>query len=203
MKPHDYYSRYDHFLQLNLTKVGSFRTIAFWLKEYQKIIDVGCGVGHLTNYWKATGIDKDNKGIELARKNFPNTKFIHSDISKTLPFASSSIEVIVCYNVLEHLDNQAREKFFTEAKRILRKNGIIIAGYIDEDFWLNRLLASLFKDYGLNDSTHLVSWKIPDFKEEISRHFQIIKSKKTSPYGKFTFLTKFLKGEMLLFAKVK
>lgn len=201
MKPKNYYSRYDHFFKIDLNKVGSFKTIKDWLKNSKIILDIGCGVGHLTNYWGATGVDNDPKAIDLAKKRFPKTKFLVGDATKKIPFDTNSIDAIVCYNVLEHLTNQARENFFQEAKRVLKKDGIIIAGYIDEDFWLNRLLAKLFKNYGINDPTHQVSWKITDFEKEIGKHFRITGEKQTSPYGKLIFITKFLEGELLILAK--
>lgn len=202
MKPKNYYSRYDHFLKIDFNKVSSFKTIKDWLKGSKEILDVGCGVGHLTNYWGATGIDNDPRALDLARKRFPKTKFILCNIEKKLPFENQTIDAIVCYNVLEHLTNPAREGFSLEAKRVLKKEGRFIAGYIDEEFWFNCLLARLFKDYGINDPTHLVSWKIADFKKEIGKYFKIIDEKKTSPYGKFTFITKYLKGERVVLAKM-
>lgn len=202
MKPKNYYCRYDHFLKTDLNKVSSFKTIKDWLKNSKIILDIGCGVGHLTSFWGAMGLDNDKKAVVLARQRFPKTKFIFGDATKKIPFDTNSIDAIVCYNVLEHLTDQARENFFQETKRVLKKDGIIIAGYIDEDFWLNRLLAKLFKNYGINDPTHQVSWKITDFEKEISKHFRITDEKQTSPYGKLTFITKFLKGERLILAKV-
>lgn len=202
-KPRDYYFRYNHFLKLNLDRIESFAVIKRWLNGKKMIIDVGCGVGHLTTFWKAIGIDYDKEALENAKKNFPNTKFIQSDVSRKIPFADQSVDAIVCYNVLEHMTDRAREGFFEEARRVLKKEGIIIAAYIDEDFWFNRLLALIFPNYGLNDPTHLVSWKLADFKEEIGRHFKIISTKMVSPYGKLIFMTRFLKGEMVILAKKK
>ncbi len=201
MKPKDYYSRYNHFLNINLSKVESFQTIKNWLQGKKKIIDAGCGVGHLTSFWKVVGVDNDSQAIKIAKKHFPRTKFILGNITKKLPFKTSSIDAVICYNVLEHLPDQGRNKFFKEAKRVLKKNGVLIAGYIDEDYWFNRLLASIFPNYGIKDPTHLVSWKVSDFKKEVSKNFKIIKEKRTSPYGKLTFITCFLKGEVIILTR--
>lgn len=201
MKPKAYYSRYDHFLNLDLSKINSFQTIKNWLKKRNKIVDIGCGLGHLTSFWQAMGIDNDPQAIKIAKKHFPQTKFILSDVTKKLPFKTNSIDALICYNILEHLTNKARRKFFNQAKRILKKNGIFIAGYADEDYWFNRLLAFLIPNYGIKDPTHLVSWKVSDFKKEVSKYFKIVKEKQTSPYGKLIFITKYLKGEVLLLTK--
>lgn len=202
MKPKDYYSRYDHFLNLDLSKVESFQTIKEWLKGRKRIVDIGCGVGYLTSFWKAVGIDNDPQAIKIAKKRFPKTKFILGDATKKLPFKTNSIDAVVCYNILEHLPDEGREKFFKEAKRVLKKDGLFIASYIDEDYWLNRLLALLLPSYGIKDPTHLVSWKVPNFRRAVFKHFLTVKEKRTSQYGKLIFLTRFFKGELLIKAKI-
>lgn len=196
-KPANYYDRYHHYLKLNLREVESARTIKKWLRGKKKIIDIGCGAGHQTAFLGATGIDHDPQALKIAKKHFPKTKFILGDITQKLPFKKNSVDALVCSNVLEHLTNKGREKFFAEAKKILKKDGVFILSYVDLSHWMNHLLASLIPDYGIKDPTHLVSWSIPEFKKYISRHFQIIKEKKVSPYGRLIFVTQFIKGEFV------
>jgi len=201
MKPGRYYSRYYHFLTLDPSRIESFKVIKSWLRGKEKIIDLGCGLGYLTSFWNAVGLDNSPQAIEIAQKRFPKTRFILADISKKLPFRDKSIDAFVCYNILEHLNNRNRKKLFAEIKRTLKKNGFLIAAYTDETFWLNRLLAFLIPNYGIKDPTHLVSWTPEEFKKELSQHFKILKEKQTSQYGKLISITRFLKGEILLLVK--
>lgn len=202
VKPTNYYSRYQHFLNLDLVKVESFKTIKNWLEGKKKIVDLGCGIGYLTSFLGATGIDNDPLVFEIAKKNFPKTKFIPTDIT-SLPFKNRLVDAFVCYNILEHLNKEERKKLFEEIKRTLKKDGILIAAYADETFWFNRLLAFLIPNYGIKDPTHKVSWTPEEFKKEISQHFKIIKERKTSQYGKLIPLTHFLKGEVVILARQK
>lgn len=202
MKPSNYYDRYNHFLQTDLSQISSFRTIKEWLRGSKTILDIGCGTGHLTNYWKATGIDNDKEAIEIAKKRFPKTKYLLGDATQKISLAENSVDAVICYNVLEHLTGQERASLYRQVKRILKKNGRFIAGYIDEDYWLNRILAKLFKNYGLNDPTHKVSWKIPDFKNAIEKDFTFVDQKYTSPYGKLVFVAKYFKGELIIKTKL-
>lgn len=201
MKNMAYYGQYSHFHKVDLNKVSSFKTIKDWLGSSKNAIDIGCGVGHLTAFLSITGIDNDINAICFAKKKYPKTKFILGDVTKNLPFKNRSLDAIICYNILEHLTEKGRESFFSEAKRILKKEGILIAGYIDENFWLNRILAIVLPDHAGGDSTHLVSWKLSDFENEITKNFKIIKKKKTNPYARLTFITKYLKGEEIILAK--
>jgi SAM-dependent methyltransferase len=203
MKPKNYYWRYQHFLTLNLDKVESFRVIRNWLGNRKKIVDIGCGLGHLATFWQAIGLDNDPSAIQKAKSLFPQTKFILTDAANRLPFKDNSIDAFICYNILEHLTAWARKKLFWEIKRTLKKDGVLIAGYVDETFWFNRLLAFLMSNYGINDPTHLVSFTPEEFKNEIRKNFKIVKVKKTSQYGKLIFVTRFFKGEILIKAKQK
>lgn len=203
VKPKNYYSRFNHFLTLDLRTIESFRVIKHWLKNKRKIVDIGCGIGYLTFFWQAIGIDNDSQAITIARKHFPKNQFITQDITQKLPFKTNSVNALVCYNVLEHLSPAGRQNFFKQAKRVLTKDGLFIAGHIDENYWLNHLLALIIPNYGIKDPTHLVSWTNQDFTQQVSKYFQIVKQKQTSPYGKLIFLTRFLKGELLILAKQK
>lgn len=196
----NYYSQYRHFLKLKLSRVESFFTIKKWLKNKKKILDVGCGIGYLTNYWQAIGLDVNKAAVKTAGRLFPQTKFVQANAGQKLPFPSAYFDAVVCYNILEHLTPDQREHFFQEAKRILTNQGVFIAAYADETFWFNRLLARLIPNYGIKDPTHLVSWTPADFANEVSRHFTINQTKQTSQYGKLIFVTKYLKGERLILA---
>lgn len=197
MKNSHYYRRYDHFLDLDLNKVGSFRQLKNWLKGRKKILDVGCGVGYLTNYLGATGIDNNSYAIKRAKKLYSKTRFSKANAS-SLPFPNNSFEAIVCYNVLEHLSDKQREKFYQEAKRVLKKDGLFLAGYVDENHPVTQLYSLVFPDKGKADPTHKVSWTPEKFKKEVNKNFKILEVKKTSPYGRFLPFSQLLKSEILL-----
>jgi len=121
----------------------------------------------------------------------------------SLKLEPKSVDAFVCYNVLEHLSDSQREKLFEEIKRTLKEGGVIVAGYVDEDYFVNKVKCLLIKHQVSSDSTDLVSWKLKDFIGEIEKHFKIVKSKRTSPYGRYIFFSKYLKGELILMAKSK
>jgi len=53
----------------------------------------------------------------------PDNILVH-DLSKPLPFADESIEVVYHSHVLEHLDRDDAVEFLLEIKRVLKPNGI-------------------------------------------------------------------------------
>ena len=48
------------------------------------------------------------------------SNIIAHDLSRGIPFADSSIDVVYHSHLLEHLDRQAASAFLTEVKRVLR-----------------------------------------------------------------------------------
>ena len=76
------------------------------------VLDIGCSSGYGAQFFAEnvnyTGIDYDAKIIEEAnaQKWLPNTKFIHSDLTKfENNFANTYFDTIVAFEVIEHLPN--------------------------------------------------------------------------------------------------
>jgi len=64
--------------------------------------------------------------IPLDRAKIPYPKNIYvCDVSRSLPFAESSVEVIYCSHFLEHLKQQDALFFMEECHRVLSSSGII------------------------------------------------------------------------------
>ncbi len=102
------------------------------VKEGDKILDLGCGNGRLYEFLKEkrieyTGIDSSEKLLELARKKYGvEAKFIRGD-ALSLPFADESFDKIISIAVLHHIPSkELRRKFLSEARRVLKKNGVLI-----------------------------------------------------------------------------
>lgn len=104
-----------------------------YLNEKDRVLDIGCGVGVdalnvATKVKQITGLDVDNKSLEiaqksLAHKNFKNIKFKFHDANTKLPFANQSFQKVICSDVLEHL--KKRNFALSEIKRVLKKNGLL------------------------------------------------------------------------------
>lgn len=89
------------------------------------ILDVGCGEGFtLARLKKAKigknyeGIERDDGAIELSKKLYPTLNIKKGDIY-TLPYKSNSFDLVVCTEVLEHLDEP--RKAYKELIRVSKK----------------------------------------------------------------------------------
>lgn len=102
------------------------------------ILDVGAASGWFLHELKkkfdnadCTGIDVYGKAIDYGKKKYKDIKLLRADAHK-LPFKDESFEVIVCCEVLEHVENS--EAVIREMKRVLKKNGSIIVEIDTENF---------------------------------------------------------------------
>jgi len=116
------------------------------LVKGKKVLDLGCGLGYGSRILadsaeSVIGADVSSESIETASKKYLCTKLSYrcvppADI-KPLPFEDESFDVIVTFQVLEHL---ADPKFFiSQLKRILKKDGILFIATPNRDSRLLRI----------------------------------------------------------------
>jgi 2-polyprenyl-6-hydroxyphenyl methylase / 3-demethylubiquinone-9 3-methyltransferase len=129
----------NHFLHLlktgiNPPRFGYFRdalTRQLGLRpEALSLLDVGCGGGILSEEFakigcRVTGIDPSAPSLEAARKHAAMqglTIDYRQASGENMPFESDSFDVVVCCDVLEHVDDL--EKTIHEVARILKPGGM-------------------------------------------------------------------------------
>lgn len=109
-----------------------------YIKNEDKILDLGCGNGRLLETLKSkdvfyVGLDNSKNLIEIAKKRWcydeeskKNKRFIVGD-ALSLPFPDNSFNKIFSIAVLHHIPSKKyREDFLAEAKRALVPGGILI-----------------------------------------------------------------------------
>lgn len=95
-----------------------------------KIIDIGCASGIITNYLTSiypqadiVGMDVYQEIIRYAKTKHPNIKFIVGDAHK-IPFSNDSYDLVLCYETIEHVINPM--VVLHEIKRLVKKDGVVI-----------------------------------------------------------------------------
>lgn len=92
------------------------------------VVDIACGNGRLLNMFAEKsdfhgyGVDISDKMIEQAKKLNKNMEFYVAGCEK-LPFESEKVDVMTVCAAFHHFPNV--EKFAEEAKRVLKKDGML------------------------------------------------------------------------------
>jgi len=118
----------DYYLHLN-----RYRFASSFVRD-KLCLDVGCGVGYGSAYLvrkgatKVIGGDKSENALSYARntaRTSPNGALGFKLLDATsLPFADNSFDVVVSFEVIEHVKDY--ERFLSEIRRVLRRNGKLI-----------------------------------------------------------------------------
>ncbi|NND70378.1 MAG: class I SAM-dependent methyltransferase [Rhodothermales bacterium] len=139
-----------------------------------RILDAGCGEGHLSQAFKSSmphaaieGIDHSHEAIEYARKQFGDVASFDQGDIHALPFETNSFDLVVCSQVLEHLDNP--EQAITELKRVSRSY-VLISVPLEPYFkFFNDISRALRIS---PDPGHVQFWTRKTFPEFIGKHFE-------------------------------
>ena len=103
-----------------------------------KILDLGCGYGFYTDYFRgiganAIGVDGSVKMIEIARQRYPLTKFSVMDITTPLAFANNQFDIVFSNQVFMDVENI--DFVFSECRRILKTGGILYYSIVHPAFY--------------------------------------------------------------------
>ncbi|MEK6916223.1 MAG: class I SAM-dependent methyltransferase [Nanoarchaeota archaeon] len=108
-------------------------------KNNLKILDAGCGEGHLlqklyekNKKYNYIGIDITEAALLKAKKRCPYANIKKMNLSR-LEFRNNSFDVITCTEVIEHIYEY--ERVFSEFKRVLKKGGSLILTFPNETMW--------------------------------------------------------------------
>lgn len=93
----------------NPSETALRQAMADWIGEGDgTLLDVGCGsarVAPMLKGWDYHGVDGSEKLLAYAANRVKPSKLVVSDITKELPFDDSGFDVVICMNVLRHLDS--------------------------------------------------------------------------------------------------
>jgi SAM-dependent methyltransferase len=107
-------------------KLAKYIYDKFSLKNYNNILDVGCGRGEFINGFSKCGLEVF--GIDqsdTAKKNYNNINFKSCDLMKEkIPFDDKHFDIIFSKSLVEHF--YYPEKIFQEMYRVLKDDGVIV-----------------------------------------------------------------------------
>jgi len=137
--------------QLNPLRFQYFdRDVPDWREL--RVLDVGCGGGYTCEFLarrgaEVTGIDQSLKCIEVARAHATSNGFsidYCAGVGEKLPFAAAQFDVVLCVDVLEHVQSAAAT--VTEISRVLKPGGLFCFDTINRTWQSRWLMIWLLED---------------------------------------------------------
>ena len=112
-------------------------TIQGFTSSGDSVLEVACGAQGYAHQFRSSGLkyvglDVTPEYLELARKNYPELKFVEGDARK-MPFEDKSFVASFCNNLLLHLTTEDAEKVFHEMLRVTKKAVLIVSMFGEED----------------------------------------------------------------------
>ena len=152
----------SHFSKTRHKPWQEFSMFGKYIKDNDKILDLGCGNGRLYKFFTENklnidyyGLDLTEKFIEICKETYPMIKdrFIVGDMTE-IPYEKEFFNHILAISSFQHLPNKkTRLKALSEMHRTLKKDG-----YLFMTNW--NILNPAFLPYALN-----LFWKKRSYKD--------------------------------------
>jgi len=119
----------------------AFLSFAYHIQAYRialdfcrgkRVLDIGCFSGYGENLLSSSAdevvaCDNDMEALTSAKRNYEagNVRFLVASAGE-LPFPDKSFEVVIAFQILEHLPPDRVPAFLREIKRVIRKGGLLL-----------------------------------------------------------------------------
>ncbi len=186
------FEKYTRNSKLKNHWVGQFLSIVSNLcvgTEAESVLDVGCGEGFVVesilekkSLTRIVGIDISTEAIEVAQKMKLDASFLVGSAYE-LPFKDSEFDMVICTEVLEHLENPLVA--LKEVHRVSKKYAILSVP--NEPFFMmgNLAVGKNWSRFG-NDIEHINHWIWFLFMRFVQKNgFRVIKRVMPFPYIAF------------------
>jgi ubiquinone/menaquinone biosynthesis C-methylase UbiE len=147
----DYLTIADDFSQTRTWLWPEFTFFKKYIKEGDKVLDLGCGNGRFYPFVKNiknisyTGIDNNETLISHAQNIYSSTNFIVGDLLR-IPFCDKA-DIVFSIASLHHIPSPLlRNKSIQELNRVLKKNGYVVVTTwnLFQKHYIKHIIKSLF-----------------------------------------------------------
>jgi ubiquinone/menaquinone biosynthesis C-methylase UbiE len=149
-------------------------TLVRLIGQGRRVLDVGCRSGSFTRHYckgnDVVGVDVDRDAIDLFREQLGLEGHWLDVDCELLPFPSSTFDIVVCTEVLEHL--RFPGKALAEIRRVLRPDGRLVGSVPNATRLRNRwgfLCGELYED-----PTHLRLYSPDTLRDTLAAEFQAV-----------------------------
>jgi ubiquinone/menaquinone biosynthesis C-methylase UbiE len=168
-----------HYFSQHLARYAFIRNK---ISHSNRVLDLGCGIGYgARSICESTkglvGLDISVEAIQKAK-----TTYIHPKIQyvvaqgEQLPFPNASFDVVISFEVIEHLSPEHQSLYLSEIRRVLTSQGIAFLSTPNRKF-----------TSGMANPYHLKEFYFDEFKRFLFEYFPFVEfygQRCTSPVAK-------------------
>jgi ubiquinone/menaquinone biosynthesis C-methylase UbiE len=140
----------------------------------KRVLDAGCGTGYGAAMLAdgrpeaLVGVDISDEALTDARQRLgDDVELVRADV-RELPFDPESFDVVVCFEVIEHIDRQADA--LAELKRVLRPGGVLLISSPNRDV------------YTPGNPHHVREYRPEELRSELEARFQHVQLHRQHPW---------------------
>ncbi len=142
--------------------------------EGKRVLDLGSGTGYGTGLLgragasSVVGVEIDHGTAARARYDYlrDGTRFVTADATH-LPFPDASFEIVTCFEVIEHVNQEQQRALLREVRRVLAPGGMAIVSTPNRELYTPRVSEQVL---GLNPF-HLHEFSFPMFAAALAAAF--------------------------------
>jgi 2-polyprenyl-3-methyl-5-hydroxy-6-metoxy-1,4-benzoquinol methylase len=140
------YHQFDEKSRLNWSKaarvefITTVKYIEKYLKPGMRILDIGAGAGEYSLYfankgYRVNAVELADKNVEEFRKKIThNIDLKQGNALDLSDFEEETFDIVLLFGPLYHLhDEKDRNTAIREAKRVMKKDGILFVAFINND----------------------------------------------------------------------
>lgn len=187
----------DNPLQQQLIKRFQTRCVAHLSRlSFRTVIDVGCGEGFLSRvlldafpHIELTGVDLSEEAVRNAALRCPEGRFEARRV-ETLADAGEHYDLVVCSEVLEHLDDP--QAALDTLQRLADHYALLTVPWEPWFLLANLARGKYLKTFG-NHPEHIQHWTMRGFTRDASRVFEPLHTETRFPWTIFLGRTRTLR----------
>jgi SAM-dependent methyltransferase len=109
-------------------------TIKLYLPKKTRVLEIGFGNGAFLQFakikgWDIYGLEINRELLKVAEKNLFNVSYA----DKPLPFPDNYFDLVVAFDLLEHIDQESLVDYIAEIKRVIRNDGFFVSRFPNGD----------------------------------------------------------------------
>lgn len=121
----------DPYEEIAVEHMQRYRSVLDFVRE-KIVLDAGSGEGYGAHILSETaaqviGVDISEEAVTHASTSYSKANLTYRLGSiDALPFADRTFDVVVCFEVIEHVDEPLQNAFLREARRVLKPDGVLV-----------------------------------------------------------------------------